>query len=166
MRLTTPLACVIVSGMLSALASAATPASPETRAEMISRIDALEKRPYDPAARDARGTVMTWLIDAPDVSVTICSALLGDLDELDKDGGELFATQLPFSEARFILENPSKADDELAVHVAGVEGMLRTYANMKASKPDLKIRHLEKLLKVQIEGKLDAFVKDAMEKCH
>ncbi|HEX5160628.1 MAG TPA: hypothetical protein VFV88_02840 [Steroidobacteraceae bacterium] len=166
MRLNASLACALVSGMLSAIVPAAPPTSPETRAEVISRIDALEKKPYDPAARDARGTVMTWLIDAPDVSVTICSALLGDLDELDQDGGELFATQLPFSEARFILENPSKADDEFAVHVAGVEGMLRTYANMKATRPDLRIRHLEKLLKAQAAGKLDAFVKDAMEKCH
>jgi len=50
--------------------------------------------------------------------------------------------------------------------VAGGEGLLRTYAAMKAAKPDLKIGPMEKLLKVQADKKIDAFVKDAMEKCH
>jgi len=166
MRLTTSFACAIVSTLLATVALAATPTSPETKAEMIRLIDGLEKSPYDAAARDTRGAVMQWLIEAPDVSVTICTALLGDLDELDQDGGELFSSQLPFSEARFILENPSMAEDEQAVHVAGVEGMLRTYANMKAAKPEVRIRHLEKLVKLQAEKKLDGFVKDAIEKCH
>ena len=53
MRLNASLACALVSGMLSAIVPAAPPTSPETKAEMISRIDALEKKPYDPAARDA-----------------------------------------------------------------------------------------------------------------
>jgi hypothetical protein len=166
MRLTTSLACVIVSSLSTALASAATPTSPETKAEMIKLIDSLEKKPYDPDTRDTAGTVMTWLQDAPDVSVNLCLPLLGDLDELEKDGGDILSTQLPFAEARFILENPSRAEDAQAVHVAGVEGVLRTYAAMKAAKPDLRIRQMEKLVKMQADKKIDAFVKDAIKICH
>jgi len=166
MRFTTSLACGIVSGLVMTAASAQTPTSPETRAEMIRLIDSLEKKPFDPSASEWAGKAMTWLQDAPDVSVTLCSALYVDYDDLGKDGGEVLTTQLPLAEARFILENPAKADDEHAVHVAGVEGMLRTYAAMKAAKPDLKIRPMEKLVKVQADKKIDAFVKDALEKCH
>ena len=165
MRLTTSLACLIVTTVLATVASAATPTSPETRAEMIRLIDALEKQPYDPGVRDSAGKVMTWLVEAPDVSVTICTALLIDLDQLEQDGGEILSMQLPFAEARYILENPSKAEDEHGVHVAGVEGVLRTYAAMKSAKPDLKVRPMEKLLTIQADKKLDSFVTEALEKC-
>jgi len=165
MRLTTSFACFMASTVLATFASAATPTSPETRAEMIRLIDALEKQPYDPAVRDTAGKVMTWLVEAPDVSVTVCTALLIDLDQLEQDGGEILSVQLPFAEARYILENPSKAEDEHGVHVAGVEGVLRTYVAMKSAQPDLKIRPMEKLVKIQSEKKLDAFVTSALEKC-
>ena len=167
MRFTTAaFTCTIVSSLVATLAAAQTPTSPETRAEMIRLIDALEKQPYAASAGDSASKVMSWLTEAPDVSVTMCTALLIDLDELEKDGGGTLATQILFAEARFILEEPAKAPDEHAVHLAGVEGVLRTYAAMKAAKPDLKVRPMEKLTRIQADKHLDAFVTDAMEKCH
>jgi len=143
----------------------AEPTSPETRAEMIQLIDILEKHPNDPDARANRGKVMTWLTAAPDVTVTICGDLLGDASKYTKDQSGDFLIQLAFSEAKFILENPARANDDHAVHLAGVEGMLRTYASMKADDPKLKIAPLETLGQMQAEQKLAEHVSKAMKKC-
>ena len=139
--------------------------SPATRAEMIQLIDNLEKHPNDPDARAARGKVMAWLTDAPDVSVTVCGDLLGETSKYTDDQSGDFLIQLAFSEAKFILENPAKADDDQAVHLAGVEGMLRTYAAMKADNPKLRIAPLESLARMQSEQKLPEHVSKAIEKC-
>jgi len=143
----------------------AEPTSPETRAEMIQLIDILEKHPNDPDARAARGKVMTWLTSAPDVTVKMCGDLLGDASKYTKDQSGDFLIQLAFSEAKFILENPASAKDDQAVHMAGVEGMLRTYASMKADNPKLKIVPLETLAQMQAEAKLPEHVAKAIKKC-
>jgi hypothetical protein len=144
---------------------AAEPTSPETRVEMIQLIDTLEKHPNDPDARAARGKVMTWLTDAPDVTVTVCGDLLGDASKYTRDQSGDFLIQLAFSEAKFILENPGKANDDQAVHLAGVEGMLRTYAAMKRDDPKLKITPLETLSSMQTEQTLTEHVAKAIKKC-
>jgi len=143
----------------------AEPTSPEIRVEMIQLIDTLEKHPNDPDARAARGKVMSWLTDAPDVTVKMCGDLLGDATKYTKDQSGDFLIQLAFSEAKFILENPAKAKDDHAVHLAGVEGMLRTYASMKKDDPKLKIAPLESLAHMQAEQNLTEHVSKAVKKC-
>ena len=132
---------------------------------MIRLIDTLEKHPNDPNAREMRATVLSWLTEAPDVEVSLCGEYL-DIKKFkaDEPGGELVLQQ-PFAEAKFILENPDKAQDALAVHLAGVEGALRTYAVMKAEDPKLNIPPMEKLVKLQAEQKLPEHVSKAMAKC-
>src|SRR5262245_23397540 len=99
-----------VAGMLTfAAARAAAPTTPEQRAEMIGLVAKLESAPYAKDASDTRGKVMAWLIEAPDVSVTLCPALLIDPDALAGEDGEALASQLMFSEARFLLENTDQA---------------------------------------------------------
>jgi hypothetical protein len=143
----------------------AEPTSAATRAEMIRLIDSLEAQPHQSGARDMRAAVLAWLTEAPDVSVSICSdyLALGDISP-DKPAGELMLQQ-PFAEARFILENPDKAQDEKAVHIVGVEGALRAYAAMKAEDATLEIPAMEALVKLQAAGKLPEHVAKAMKKC-
>ena len=157
------LALAISGATLPALAAQQT--SPETRAEMIRLIDTLEKHPNDPNAREMRGKVLSWLADAPDVTVTMCDKFLGiEKFNPDEAGGELVLQQ-PFAEAKFMLENPDKASDEMAVHLAGVEGALRTYAVMKAEDPKLVIPAMESLVKLQAQQKLPEYIAQAIEKC-
>jgi hypothetical protein len=158
-------ACAI--GLGASLAWAAEPTSPETKAQMIRLINGLEAKPYGAEADDARRVVLEWLTEAPDVSVNVCGALLVDLDALEKakdDPGLLL--QLMFSEARFILENPAEAGNALAVHKAGVEGVLKFYSAMQAEKPGLKIAPIEKIARAKADGKLDEFVTKAVDKCN
>lgn len=157
-------------GLLVALGAAsltwaAEPTSPQTRAEMIRLVETLEQQPHHPEGREMRRKVLTWLTEAPDVSVTICEQLLG-IKDIDPGGpsGELLL-QAPFAEAKFILENPDKANDIEAVHLAGVESALRTYAAMKAEDPKLEIPAMEKLAKLQAEQKLPEHVSRISKKC-
>lgn len=144
---------------------AAEPTSPQTRARMIKLIDELEKNPFGKDSKNNAAEVLTWLIDAPDVSVTVCTALLLEPERLEGIEGSSLAGQLMFEEARFILENPDKAQDAQAVHLAGVEGVLRSYAAMKAWMPGLSLDPVEKLVKMKAAGKLSAFVARVAGKC-
>ena len=115
----------VVPGLLAALGAAslawaAEPTSSQTKAEMIRLIDTLEKQPNHPDGREMRGKVLTWLTEAPDVSVSLCGDYLG-IQDLDKDQGGALVLQQPFAEAKFILEHPDKANDEAAVHLAAAE---------------------------------------------
>lgn len=153
------------------LASGATlsaePTSPAQRADMIRRIEALEARPFAADADPSRQVVMDWLTEAPDVTVTVCGALLVDIDKLSKDeDGSGLLMQLMLSEARFILEHPEQVADQKAVHAAGVEGVLRTYAAMKAEKGNLRIAPIEKLAQIRADGKLPEFVAKSMDQCN
>ena len=157
---------VVLAACAIAPAWPAEPTSPATRVEMIKLIDGLEKHPNDPDAGDARTKVMTWLTDAPDVTVNVCPQLLGGLEKFKEDEGGDMLMSLMFSEARFILEHPEQAGNDPAVHLAGIEGVLRTYAALKADDPKLKIAPMEALARIQAEQKLPELVAKAMEQCH
>jgi hypothetical protein len=155
------------SGLCAGTAVAAEPTSSAQRAEMIRLINGLEKKPYGPDADNSRKVVMDWLTEAPDVTVNVCGALLGDIDDLEgeKDDPGLLL-QLMFAEARLILEHPEQAGDDKAVHTAGVEGVLAFYAAMKAEKPGVKIAPIEKIAKARADGKLPEFIDKAIAKCN
>ena len=154
---------------LSILAVAAwsqPPTTPEQKARMIQLIDDLEKHPNAETAGDARKEVMEWLTDAPDVSVAVCQSLYGDVEKLDKEGGGFLTFQQMFAEARFMLMSPDDAKDELKVHLAGIEGVVRTYRQMQAEKPGFRLSIIEPLARMSQEGKLADYVKKATKKCH
>lgn len=160
------LSLVAVAALVN-VASAQEPTSPEKKAEMIRLVDSLEAKPYGGDADNSRKAVMDWLTDAPDVTVTVCGALLGDVEKLEgeKDDPGLLL-QLMFAEARFILQHPEQAQDEKAVHTAGVQGALAFYDSMKKERPGVKIPTIEKIAKSNADGKLADYVKTAVDKCN
>lgn len=139
--------------------------SPETKAKMIQLINTLEKEPFHKEAKSHSKEVLVWLIEAPDVTVELCSDVIGDIKKFKGDEGSTLVAYLSFAEARFILQNPEKSADKLAVNVAGVEGVIAMYQSMKASKPKLKIDPVEKLIQLQSENKLTSFVQENLKKC-
>src|SRR5688572_6703464 len=126
--------------------------SAATKTRMIELIGTLESDPFIKGGKKLRGEVMSWLAEAPDVAVQLCPAVLGDIEEIESDEGETLVVQLIFSEAKFILQNPDKATDQRAINVGGVEGVLRTYAAMRAAKPKLAIPEFDRLVKLQASG--------------
>lgn len=140
-----------------------TPAATKTR--MIQLIGMLESDPFLKDGKEVRGEIMSWLVEAPDVTVKICPNVLGDVRKIKGNEGRILVVQLGFSEAKFILENPDKATDQHAINVAGVEGVLRTYAAMKTTKPKLAIPEIDRLVKLQESGQLGAAVDEGLAKC-
>lgn len=169
--LTTAAFCLVALFAPGAVASASSPAaqkqptSSDAKARMIQRIGHLESDPYAKDGKEARREVLLWLVDAPDVSVSICTDVLGDIKKLTGDDGATLTTQLAFSEAKYILEHPEKAADRHAVNVAGVEGVLRTYEAMKQAKPKVRFDTMDQLLEMRAAGGLDAFVDAGLAHC-
>lgn len=132
---------------------------------MIQLINKLESDPFTKDGKDVRAEVLIWLTEAPDVSVSLCPDVLGDIRKIKGDDGKTLVVQLMYSEAKFILEHPDKAADQLAVNVAGVEGVLRTYAAMQAVKPKLSIPEFDQLSQLQASGQLVAAVETRLATC-
>ena len=64
---------------------------------MIRLVETLEQQPHHPEGREMRRKVLTWLTEAPDVSVTICEQLLGikDIDPGGPSGDLQSAVRVP-----------------------------------------------------------------------
>ena len=145
--------------------TAAENTSAETKARMIQLVDKLETDPFTKDGKEIRGELLTWLTEAPDVSVTICPNMFGDIKKIKGNEATILVVQLMFSEAKFLLEHPDRSSDTLAVNVAGVEGVLRTYASMQTVKPKLAIREFDQLAQLQASGQLAAKVEARVAEC-
>jgi len=166
-RAVTCVAVILFAGLTGSAQSPTQrqPTSPEKKAEMIRLIGGLETNPFASEAKNARSQVLLWLTNAPDVTVTICPALLIDIKKFKGDEGAALVGQLAFSEAKFILENPDKAGEPNAVHLAGTQGVIQTYVAMKRDKPKLSIAPMEQLLEIRNQGKLPQHVASVVASC-
>lgn len=141
------------------------PSTAQERQLAVAMATSLETDPLGKKAKDYRRELLTWLIVVPDISVTLCSEMLGDSKKIKGDYTSELVGQMSFSQAKFIIEHPEQAKDDEQVYLAGVEGVLRTYTAIKAAKPKVKIEPLEELLAKQQAGQLAEHVKSAMSKC-
>ena len=159
--------------MLLALLACAAPAfaqsnahsSLEDRQRFVSIVHSLEHTPLDPGARDDRAWALQWLMDAPDVSVTICAGPLTKMSEKDYVHSPEITFQYSVAMGAFIIENPEKSKDPDAQQLAGVESALNAYRVMRTAQPDDKSPALEKLLGLQSKGELPGFVHKAFVRC-
>jgi hypothetical protein len=141
------------------------PSTPEERKRAVEIATLLESDPLNKDAKALSSELLFFIIQAPDIHVHICTNLLGDYKKIKGDYSPIITSQLTFSQARFVIENPEKADDRYQEYLAGVAGVLRTYQKIKLAKPKVKIEPLEELLVKQQAGQLADFVKDAMGGC-
>lgn len=141
------------------------PSTPEERKRAVEIATLLEKDPLNKDAKALSRELLIWLIEIPDISVTICTSMLGDYSKIKGDYAGTITTQLSFAETKFVIEHPDQANDEYQVYLAGVESVLRTYQNIKKAKPTVLLEPLEQLLVKQLAGELPEFVKSAMVGC-
>lgn len=141
------------------------PSTPEERKRAVEIATLLENDPLNKKAKSLSGELLLWLIEVPDVNVKICTNVLGDYSKIKGDYSPTITAQLTFSEAKFIIEHPEQAQDDYQVYLAGVEGVLKTYLNIKKAKPKVKMEPLEQLLVKQQASQLAEFVKNAMSGC-
>lgn len=141
------------------------PSTQEERDKALALIDTLERDPLGKDAKAARQWLTLWLIEVPDISVTVCTSMLGPLAESKKSyTGEIVVQQM-YSLAAFIIRNPDKRDDEAAVQQAGVEGALRTYESILQSKPKAHQPFLDELLRKRDAGELATYAAAELKAC-
>ena len=142
------------------------PSTPEERRRAVEIATLLENDPLNKNAQALSRELLIWLIEIPDITVTICTGMLGDYSKIKGDYAGTITTQLSFAETKFVIEHPEQAKDEYQVHLAGVESALKTYQNIKKVKPKVRLEPLEELLLKQQAGELPEFVKNAMAGCN
>ena len=141
------------------------PSTPEERQRAVEMVTFLETKPLAKEAKDYRKSLLFFLAAVPDITVVLCSDVLGESKRLKGDYESELFSQLMYSQAKFLIENPAKAQDYPAVNLAGVEGVLRTWQAIKAEKPKAKYPLLEELLQKQQAGALADHVKEGMKRC-
>ena len=135
------------------------PSTPEERRRAVEIATLLENEPLHKDAKKLSQALMYFIIEVPDISITFCIPVLGDYYNIKGDYSPNITAQFTFSMAKFIIEHPEQADDKEKVYLAGVEGVLRAYQNIKKAKPKVLMKPLEDLLAKQQAGQLADFVK-------
>jgi len=154
------LLALLVSGA-PALAQTTAQSSPEDRQRFVTIVHKLEKTPLDAGVRSDRGWAIQWLTDAPDVSVTVCSDMLGGVLEERYAQHPIVIAQYMLGMGAFVVEHPDKASDSDAVQLAGVESALTVYRAVRADQPSPA---LDKLAALKDRGELPGFVRQTFRK--
>jgi carboxypeptidase Q len=136
------------------------PATPEERQRFVAITHKMEAAPLDESLHSEREWALKWLVDVPDISVSVCIAPIdGPGKKKYKYSPELMV-QLTYSSAAFIIEHPEQAKDADAQHLAGVEGAVKAYQSILRTKPNAKSEAMEGLLEKQHDGKLADYVQE------
>lgn len=159
------LAVVFLAPRLPVLASERGPSTPEERARAVRIARDLEEHPLSSDTKEDMRWLTMFLIEVPDITVQWCTSLLSPIHDDESKYVPKISTQVLFSTAAFVIENPEKANDKLAVNTAAVEGALRTYESILRKKPKAHIALLDELLSKRDEGQLAAYVEEAMKDC-
>lgn len=141
------------------------PSTPEERARAVQTAKSLQSDPLAPNLQQDREWLVKWLIEVPDISVKMCTTLLGDLgDSKSRNPGAIIATMLS-SEAAFVIEHPDKAKDVDAIYLAGVDGALHGYEAIHSKDASYRLPHLDDLIQKRDQGKLSDYVHATAKKC-
>ena len=107
-----------------------------------------------------------WLIEfysrVPDIVLTLCGTLLGPFPPEEHPFFPMVLTQLMFSSGTFIVEHPDKANDEMAVQMAGMLGALKVYEIGVKADPEHRLPFLDDLVKRRDAGTLEAYLIEAV----
>lgn len=156
----------LLVGALCASAQGRGPSTPEERARAVQIAQRLQTDPLAPEVQPEREWLIKWLIEIPDLSVSLCTDFLGDLGD-SKSGypGAIIAAMMA-SQAAFLIEHPDKMKDRNAEYLAGVEGALKAYEAIRSKDPKLELLKVDSLLELRGNGKLAGYVQDtAKKKC-
>ena len=154
------IAIVVLTTQLSRAQENRKPSTPEERAQAVRLTRALEADPLSKDAKKARQWLLSWLIQVPDISVTICPDYLRPIFEKDKNYANDIFFQMTFSSAAFIIEHPEQATDDVAVNKAGLEGSLRAYEAIVKAKPKATWPFLDELVQRREKGTLAEYVRE------
>jgi len=65
--------------------------------------------------KEPRAALLYFLADVPDIKISLCMNVLGESKRVKGDYEAELVGQLAYSQAKFVIENPDKAQDDAAV---------------------------------------------------
>lgn len=148
---------------LLALAQERGPSTPEERARALAITRQLEQDPLNRELRKDREWLLRWLVEVPDIQVSICASGLGTFLKSEYKYRPEILGQLTFASAAFIIENPGKAKEEAATCLAGVRGALAAYTAILKTDPKARSRALDELA-AKTPEQLQAHVNEVIKK--
>ena len=152
--------------MLNIEAPPAGSLSAEQLSAVATDIRRMEANPLASDAKEATQVIMKWIIDSPDISISLCADVLDGLIGSESTYHGTLLTQFMFSSAAYIIENPDQAEDKVKINLGGLEGVINTYNVLKAEEGDAANDEFgEMLLNLKEEGKLEEHVVKALEGC-
>lgn len=141
------------------------PSTVKERTKALRLVRQLETDPLGEKASEARRWLALWLLDVPDLQVRYCAEVLGgDRVARQKVRPEI-VSQIPWSGAAFLIENPDKKEAKTEAYTAGVEGALRAYEALIRLKPDQRSPLLDDLLARRAAGGLAEYVAETSQAC-
>jgi hypothetical protein len=135
---------------------------PEEKETFVKGTRVLEQEPFNKNSKKIRSALLFWLIEAPDVSVTLCSDFLPVGDKY-KYAPEITG-QFTYGMGAFIIENPNKATDQKAVFQGGLESVSRMYESMLKEQPKARNDFLNGLVEKRNNGDVGKFVEEVFSK--
>ncbi|CAN5269241.1 hypothetical protein BH20ACI2_BH20ACI2_05180 [soil metagenome] len=135
---------------------------PEDKETFVKGTRLLEQDPFNKNAKKIRSSLLFWLIEAPDVSVTLCSDFL-PVGEKYKYAPEITG-QFTYGMGSFIIENPNRATDQKAVFQGGLESVSRMYESMLKEQPKARNDFLNGLVEKRNKGEVGKFVEGVLNK--
>ena len=158
------LAFALAYGLLPASA-AGQASSAEDRRRFVSVTRQLEVAPLEPRLAAERQWAFNWLVEAPEVSVTVCANLWsGMMDENYAHGGAILI-QYSLAMAVAVIERPDLANDPIALQLAGAEGALRAYRAVVRDGREAHSPSLDAMVLIQSRGQLRDTVSSAWPGC-
>ena len=139
------------------------PSTPAERDRLVKLAAKLQVDPLNPAYEEDRAWAMKWIEDIPDITINLCDAIYAPMK--DAPHGSLLAEVFTISATAYIIQHPDKAQLDVAVNEAGVEGMLKAYQTIVSRAPRQKSDDLDDLLSKQKSGTLEQWVSEQTLKC-
>lgn len=135
------------------------------RQRLVSVARQLEEAPLEPRLAADRAWAMNWLIEVPDISVTMCGNFWSGLLNENYAHGDAIVAQMGLSMAAAIIERPEIVSDPVAQQMAGAEGALRAYRAILRDRPGDHSAFLDALVLTQSRGRLRDSVSSAWPGC-
>lgn len=125
----------------------------------------LENDPLSSNAKGWRKEMKRMISEELGITLLVCVPALGH-DLLSKQQyAEDLLSQFVYTQAKFIIQHPDKAQNLDSVTTASIEGVLRAYTVIKRAKSNVRLIELEDLLQKQQSGLLEAHVKSIVVAC-
>jgi hypothetical protein len=163
-KLVVLLMTLAVAASLPAAAKTRGPSTPEERTRALEYARSLEQNPLAKDSLGKRMWLTQWLVEVPDITVTVCCKDLKTLDKVNDTYSNQLQMQVLYSQVAFLLQHPG-IKDPTAVTAAGIAGTLRAYRAIQRFDPTVMYPVLDDLIALERQGKLQQYVVQQKTSC-